>query len=109
MQPPNPLVSVWVMMACTGAQEGLSYDAQLHGVHSTCGTDHPDRLRHRFDVAMKSCLAASSCAKVLSGEFKLSSHAAHRGKRLHESSCIINGLTSQALEPTSQDTNRFVS
>ena len=76
MQPPNPLVSVWVMVACTGAQVGLSIDAQLHGAHSTCSTDHPDRLRYRFDVVMKSCLAASSFAKVLSGEFKLSSHAA---------------------------------
>ena len=68
MQPPNPLVSAWVMVACTGAQIGLSIDAQLHGVHSTCGTDHPGRLRHRFDVVVKSFLAASSCAKVLSGE-----------------------------------------
>ena len=68
MQPPNPLVSAWVMVACTGAQIGLSIDAQLHGVHSTCGTDHPDRLRHRFDVVVKSSLAPSSCAKVLSGE-----------------------------------------
>ena len=40
MQPPNPLVSAWVMVTCTGAQIGLSFDAQLHGVHSTCSPDH---------------------------------------------------------------------
>ena len=76
MQPPNPLVSAWVMVACTGAHIGLDIAAQLHGVHSTYSRDHPDHLRHRFDDFQKSSPSTSSCAKWSAGELKLSYYAA---------------------------------
>ena len=99
MQPPNPLVSAWVMVACTGAHTGLSFAAQLHGVHSTCSTDHPDHLRHRFDDFQKSCASTRSCAKWSAGELELSSHAALLLRRVFGSLRFMVGRTSQALEP----------
>ena len=95
MQPPNPLVSVWVMVACTGAQTGLSFDAQLHGVHSTYSSDHPDHLRRRFDDFQKSCPSTSSCAEWSAGELELSSHAALLLRRVFVSSRFMVGLMSQ--------------